>query len=153
MKKLQHLSLRYHALTGVPDGIKELTNLSELDLSDNPRLKALSAELGGLPLKRESVCVCVCGGGRGELWCNTVKTFNFVGTKFSSFYYNGHVRRDLNLWILYCMPYKLNVRIFNSWIALPMKNSKLNVQPIKLIPQYCSLVINRGLTIIIYKQH
>ena len=69
---------------------------------------------------------------------NTVKSFYFIGMKFC-----GLTMMDMFLWtlefqIIHSIT-KLNkffVGILNSWIALPMKNTKLNVQRIKVISHY-----------------
>ncbi|KAL3862611.1 hypothetical protein ACJMK2_008567, partial [Sinanodonta woodiana] len=51
MKSLRSLNLSYHGLRYIPDDIKQLSSLTELNLSNNPYLETLSAELGGIPLK------------------------------------------------------------------------------------------------------
>ena len=51
IKTLKSLVLKYHVLKFIPDEIKDLTSLKELDIEQNPQLTSLSAELSGLPLK------------------------------------------------------------------------------------------------------
>jgi len=53
LTNLKKLVLCYHGITTVPDKIGELKQLNHFDISCNPYLQSLSAELGGLPLKRE----------------------------------------------------------------------------------------------------
>ncbi|KAK3609671.1 hypothetical protein CHS0354_035956 [Potamilus streckersoni] len=58
MKSLRCLNLSYHGLRYIPDDIKQLSNLHELNLSNNPYLETLSAELGGMPLKSLNLNEC-----------------------------------------------------------------------------------------------
>ncbi|XP_052759659.1 uncharacterized protein LOC128202664 [Mya arenaria] len=58
IQTLKHLILKYHAISNVPDEVKNLPKLTELDLSENPKLKSLSAELGALPLKQLNLKNC-----------------------------------------------------------------------------------------------
>ncbi|KAL4233400.1 hypothetical protein ACF0H5_008081 [Mactra antiquata] len=59
LTKLKRLILRYHGFTAIPDDIKTFTNLREIDLSYNPKLTSLTAELGGLPLKQIHLKECL----------------------------------------------------------------------------------------------
>ncbi|KAH3741006.1 hypothetical protein DPMN_047724, partial [Dreissena polymorpha] len=58
LQGLKTLILQYHGISAVPDQVKDLTQLTELDLSENPQLKTLSAELGALPLKQLQLKNC-----------------------------------------------------------------------------------------------
>ena len=51
LKKLKTLILKYHLLKFIPDEVRELVSLKEFDVSHNPQLTSLTAELSGLPLK------------------------------------------------------------------------------------------------------
>ena len=53
LKKLKTLILKYHLLKFIPDEVRELVSLKEFDVSHNPQLTSLTAELSGLPLKSE----------------------------------------------------------------------------------------------------
>ena len=67
-----------------------------------------------------------------------MKSFNFVGIKFRGLTTLRHLRG----FEIKCIITKVNkyfVGYLNTWIALTTKNTKLNVQRIKIISQYALL--------------
>lgn len=59
MEQLTSLTLQYQAIKIVPDAIKQLRYLNELNLSHCIELETISAEVGLLPLKELNLTGCV----------------------------------------------------------------------------------------------
>jgi Leucine-rich repeat (LRR) protein len=54
LSNLEYLSLQFQGLVSVPPQIANLKKLSVLNVSHNPHLLSVSAQLASLPLKRKS---------------------------------------------------------------------------------------------------
>ena len=58
LESLEYLSLQYQGLVAVPPEIGQLKNLHTVNVSHNPNLLSVSAQIASLPLKRKSHNIC-----------------------------------------------------------------------------------------------